>query len=1066
MSAETESLKKILSKERGGDKKFEEIISALISFNESKKRGVFNPTKLRKGVWVHRKTLYLCHFPSQKCKEDLDKQLKITLKKIKHLSKSQRLTKLVICTPESVPCSSSPVGSECTNCVKELKSVFSKNIEITHLDETYIKDFLISKNKILGLRFLPKLLPNGEIQQKKIKEKQKQYIKQFLKTNKNIQFVGMSVYKEETSSNIEMDKIYIPLKVMNYEGTEDKEKAKLNNPLSLLSLGSRNVILGDPGCGKSTLLKFLALSGIHVKLRKKYNTKQDNRLPILIVLRQYANELAKNSRLSIKDYILRTANNELLIHDIQKSFFEYFLLAGQAVILFDGLDELPSYEIKELVDRKINNFLHKYSGNTFLISSRIVGYEKKNFFEMLGFSHKIVAQLSDDDIRNFVNDWYSARIEPQVEKKRHSDDLVRIIMDPESGAIRDLSRNPLLLTIICLVHRIDAVLPDERVVLYEKCTETLLNTWHTWKFRDDKIENRNKLERRNRARMEAIAHWMHILSPKEKVRQTIVKHNDLRDFLAEYIRRIEKPKDKDIKEMAEVFLRFVKERAGLLVEVGEKLYSFVHLTFQEYLTATFLRKSGEKGGIKIVWNSINDHLSDSRWHEVIRLLIASLVLTDSQRFIIEKIMPNSTDEDYVERALLIAGFLNDSVDAAEEMECEIIDCVLRASILTKKKENLKSLLRFLANWKNKNPEQLSILLEISEDLMKKLRSRMNKAQLSLNLLSLGIKERMLRTLKSPLFDSKTKEGLVFKMSIQTQFVQKIPSIPSAKEKYLKDKLNSLFYKSVEFPYVPITLSALIPLNNIGDSCPSFEQFLLFIYGNFARNYRRRGIFVNRSDFLFMKKSQEAFPNIYREIFVNEKINRKELFFFPRTLSDIKYININRMSYYYPENIYASIRYLSGDEKFKTTVFDHFFKLMKMDQSVQWYEAFRLSLSKKIVNKISIFQEKVFYDIINKLESGKESDSFLYNVATLLLIYLWIKIQYHESTDFHPFTKLIKLTKTINNPLISTFYFINEVYFDKKIRKNQKFRMIIEKCDEILLHISPSLFLRQITRGST
>lgn len=44
---------------------------------------------------------------------------------------------------------------------------------------------------------------------------------------------------------------------------------------------------------------------------------------------------------------------------------------------------------------------------------------------------------------------------------------------------------------------------------------------------------------------------------------------------------------------AQLFLQLVRERAGLLVEVGDGQFGFVHLTFQEYLAATFLRQEME-----------------------------------------------------------------------------------------------------------------------------------------------------------------------------------------------------------------------------------------------------------------------------------------------------------------------------------------------------------------------------------------------------------------------------------------------------------------------------------------
>ena len=50
-------------------------------------------------------------------------------------------------------------------------------------------------------------------------------------------------------------------------------------------------------------------------------------------------------------------------------------------------------------------------------------------------------------------------------------DLVRILQDRDHRVIWELAENPLLLTIIVLVHRIDAVLPDERVL------ETQIQIW-------------------------------------------------------------------------------------------------------------------------------------------------------------------------------------------------------------------------------------------------------------------------------------------------------------------------------------------------------------------------------------------------------------------------------------------------------------------------------------------------------------------------------------------------------------------------------------------------------------
>src|SRR5215475_7781686 len=106
-----------------------------------------------------------------------------------------------------------------------------------------------------------------------------------------IQFVGMSVYKEEASASVDMDQIYIPLRVVPEGAVKVDAQGTRADPASLLTSGTCHVILGDPGSGKSTLLRFLALAGSQPQLIKRYGTQKDDRLPVLVTLRRYADEL-------------------------------------------------------------------------------------------------------------------------------------------------------------------------------------------------------------------------------------------------------------------------------------------------------------------------------------------------------------------------------------------------------------------------------------------------------------------------------------------------------------------------------------------------------------------------------------------------------------------------------------------------------------------------------------------------------------------------------------------------------------------------------------------------------
>ena len=672
-------LNRLLPQKEAGEAELQHIVMTLLRVDARRKNPAAESVRslsISSGMWLVGTTLYVCQLSSGS-KRDYGSLLNRFDELYKTLARDKRPTDVVVIAPDA---SSRSSRDFVDFLVETLPNRFQSNRRQRQLRLTLWDDAVLTEKLLaipsLGLRYYPELLPRGRQRRQTINRTRQHYDQEFAKLYSKIQFVGMSVYKEEASSSVDIEDIYIPLRIISEGAVENDHQTTRTDPLDLLAPGGCHVILGDPGSGKSTLLRFLGLAGNQPKLIERFGAQQDERLPILVTLRQYADELKGRSDLTLVDYIRELTQSDLALWEADPEFFAYYLYAGKAILLLDGLDELASSDFKTTVRDRVAEFLQDYPGNTTILTSRIVGYDEEVRYDSLGFSHHLVARLSLPDIEDFVTNWYRARLANDAELQRHSEDLIRIFRDPDNRSIRDLAENPLLLTIICLVHRIDAVLPDERVVLYQKCTETLLNTWHTWKFHSEQQRSRNKVERRNRARMEAIAYWMHCLLDEEgETQRAVVPYEDLRDFLAEYITDIEKSRDNP-EELAETFLRFIKERAGLLVEAGDGLYSFLHLTFQEYLSATYLRKSGETAGIGIIWEFIEGRCVDSRWHEVIRLLVGSLERTESQAFLLERIVSGEAGLDDAPRALLAGGCLLDSIDAAEEMHEEILKRLL------------------------------------------------------------------------------------------------------------------------------------------------------------------------------------------------------------------------------------------------------------------------------------------------------------------------------------------------------------------------------------------------------
>lgn len=622
-----------------------------------------------------------------------------SLKKTAEQQKEIKLKKWILVTPQDLTESSTRKDAGDVSWFESLRSQLKLKFQIEHWGHKKLLGFFL-QSPSLCLFYYPELTTDAS-SRRTIEDTRRRYNDNVVTLYRNIEFVGMSVYKQEATKGVPMEHIYIPLTVVpEAADVHDNTVARIN-PLRFLEPTAKRVILGDPGSGKSTLVRFLALVGNSRALQKRCQAKPDRRLPILITLRRYADELRTRRQLSLIDYMQECIQGDFNLKSADLDFFEYYLETGQAILLFDGLDELPNPNFKQIVRDRIRTLVTTYPGNTVLVTTRIVGYDSAFRFSEKEFSHFRLTKLQLDEMESFVTDWYHARIENPQEREANAKDLVRILRNDDNLAIRELAENPLLLTIVALVHRIDAVLPDERVVLYQKCTETLLNTWHTWKYREAEVKNRGREERRNRRRMEAIANWMHGQSiGTSKDQRAVVPYDSLSSFLSTYISDIEGPydPDNDPQDIATEFLEFVKKKAGLLVEVGDQKYSFVHQTFQEYLTASHIIASNEVRGVDGIWEDISEYCGDPRWLEVIRLLIAGLQSTGGQQMLIDKVLSLKLSSQKTSRPELLGGLLLDGVEPAELHSNEIIEELVRAASGSVDANKFRRLLAILRTW--------------------------------------------------------------------------------------------------------------------------------------------------------------------------------------------------------------------------------------------------------------------------------------------------------------------------------------------------------------------------------
>ncbi len=526
------------------------------------------------------------------------------------------------------------------------------------------------------------------------------YLEQLIDRHQNLEFVGIPELKDRQALRIEdvfinlqaeieaeAERGGIVARVARGEGFAEqlseaadrltgRPHEKMKRRVSVneaLRENTRLVVLGDPGAGKTTLLKYIALA--FAGRRSDRLGLDEDRLPIFVRLYDYAAKQAeRQGDYSLVDYLYTQARENLLL-TLEPGFFESELERGRCCVCLDGLDELAGAGVRREITAAVAALANRYPRNRYLVTSRLVGYEEAPL-DRRDFVHHTVLPFADDDIRAFVQKWYTAREKDPVAVNERAAHLIKTIMD--EPRIKTLGVNPLLLTIIALVHRIEAELPHERVKLYDKCVTALVETWD--KVRGVTVEDRQRPYYKYRRRLlEQLAFWMHSQAG-ETGRAREVKEGDLELQLTRFL--LDNPKlqldDEVARQEAQDFIRLAKARTGLLVERGDGVYTFAHLTFQEYLAASDMEHRLAHS-IDALWNEIRPRLHDPHWREVILLLLGSLNKFEKHPTELVRRIFESRDkyEDVLHRHLYLAArALADKVDVTINLHRQIVSALI------------------------------------------------------------------------------------------------------------------------------------------------------------------------------------------------------------------------------------------------------------------------------------------------------------------------------------------------------------------------------------------------------
>lgn len=397
----------------------------------------------------------------------------------------------------------------------------------------------------------------------------------------------LSALRWYTGDELDAVKDFDDLEVFGVFDYKDRVSAD-----AVVKSGENLFILGKPGAGKTTFLRHLTLLACRGAIA---------RTPIFVSIKDWT-----DSDKPLLDFM--ASQFDICGFPDAEKFVSAALEGGKCLVLLDGLDEVNEESgRRSRATKEIDKFVKKYRKVQFCVTCRVAASD----YSFAQFKYVEVADFTEQQQLAFVRQWYAG------DEKRLGKFLAGW-REEQNRALVELGRTPLLLTLLCLAFDETMQFPARQVELYREAVDALLRKWDSSRaIERDRFYKNLSLIRREHL-LEHIASQFYFNS------KTVFRKQELEACVSGFLATLP---DKDVNSIgdAAVVIKALEAQHGLLVERARAIYSFSHLTIQEFFTASAIVKNQKTSLLRQV---VKSALTDPKWREVMLYTVGLLPSAD------------------------------------------------------------------------------------------------------------------------------------------------------------------------------------------------------------------------------------------------------------------------------------------------------------------------------------------------------------------------------------------------------------------------------------------------------